>query len=134
MIISTQTDIAEDVKRITEGQRVKVVYDGVGKDTFEANLDSLALGGYLIIYGQASGYVPPFDLMKLQEKGSLFLTRTNGLPYMKEWPQYIQDFGKWIKNGQLSTRVDRKYALADAALAHEAVEQRRTSGRILLFP
>lgn len=122
------------MKRITNGQGVYVVYDGVGKDTFEANLNSLSLDGYFISYGQSSGYVPPFDLMTLQEKGSLFITRTNGLPYMKNWSQYIQDFVTWIQNGKLSIQIDRTYSLVDAPLAHEAVEQRKTSGRILLIP
>ena len=91
VIVSTQSDIAKEARRMTGGRGVSnVVYDGVGKDTFEASLDSLAPGGYLVIYGQSSGYVPPFDLMKLQEKGSLFLTRTNGIPYFKEYPHYLE--------------------------------------------
>jgi NADPH:quinone reductase len=134
VIISTKADIAKDARRITDGQGVNVVYDGVGKDTFEASLDSLAPGGYLVIYGQSSGYVPPFDLMKLQEKGSLFLTRTNGRPYIKEYPKYMQQFVTWIKQGKLSIRIDRKYPLAEAAQAHAAFEERRVSGRILLLP
>ncbi len=111
-----------------------MVYDGVGKDTFEANLNSLAPGGYLVIYGQSSGYVPPFDLMTLQEKGSLFLTRTNGLPYRKEYPRYLEQFVTWVKQGKLSIRIDRTYPLAEAAQAHAAFEQRRISGRVLLLP
>jgi NADPH:quinone reductase len=134
VIISKQADIAKEARRITEGRGVNVVYDGVGKDTFEANLDSLAPAGYLVIYGQSSGYVPPFDLMTLQEKGSLFLTRTNGLPYVKEYPQYLQRLVTWIKQGQLSIRIDRTYPLADAAQAHAAFEQRQISGRALLLP
>jgi NADPH2:quinone reductase len=106
----------------------------VGKDTFEASLDSLAPGGYLVIYGQSSGYVPPFDLMRLQEKGSLFLTRSNGLPYLKEYPHYLQQFVAWIRQGQLSIRIDRTYPLADAAQAHAVFEQRQISGRVLLVP
>jgi NADPH2:quinone reductase len=127
-------DIAKEAKRITDGRGVSVVYDGVGKDTFDASLDSLALGGYLVIYGQSSGYVPPFDLMTLQEKGSLFLTRTNGLPYIKEYPRYLEQLVAWIKQGKLSIKIDRTYPLADAALAHSAFEQRRVSGRVLLLP
>ncbi|MFD1677777.1 quinone oxidoreductase family protein [Alicyclobacillus fodiniaquatilis] len=134
VILSQQADIAKEVQRITEGKGVHVVYDGVGKDTFEANLDSLTPGGYLVIYGQSSGYVPPFDLMRLQEKGSLFITRTNGLPYTHEYPTYLQQFATWLKEGKLSIRIDHTYALADAAKAHKAVEQRRSSGRILLLP
>ena len=113
---------------------MSVVYDGVGKDTFAANLDSLAPGGYLVIYGQSSGYVPPFDLMTLQDKGSLFLTRTNGLPYLKEYPQYLGLFVDWVKRGKLSIKIDRTYPLAEASRAHAAFEQRQVSGRLLLLP
>jgi NADPH:quinone reductase len=134
VIISKQSEIAKEARRITEGRGVNVVYDGVGKDTFEASLDSLAPGGYLVVYGQSSGYVPPFDLMKLQEKGSLFLTRTNGLPYIKEYPRYLEQLVAWVKQGKLSIRIDRRYPLAEAARAHAAFEQRQVSGRILLLP
>jgi NADPH2:quinone reductase len=134
VIISKQSDIAKEARRITEGRGVSVVFDGVGKDTFEANLNSLAPAGYLVIYGQSSGYVPPFDLMTLQEKGSLFLTRTNGLPYVKEYPNYLRQFVTWIEQGKLSIRIDRTYPLADAAQAHAAFEQRQISGRVLLLP
>ena len=134
VIISTQSDIAKEARGITEGRGVSVVYDGVGKDTFAANLDSLAPGGYLVIYGQSSGYVPPFDLMTLQEKGSLFLTRTNGLPYLKEYPHYLELFGGWVREGKLSIKIDRTYPLAEAAHAHAAFEQRLVSGRVLLLP
>jgi NADPH2:quinone reductase len=134
VIISRQTDIAVEATRMTEGRGVNVVYDGVGKDTFEANLNSLAPAGYLVIYGQSSGYVPPFDLMTLQEKGSLFLTRTNGLPYVKEFPGYVRQFANWVRDGKLSIRIDRTYPLADAAQAHAAFEQRKTIGRALLLP
>ncbi len=134
VIISSQSDITQEARRITGGQGVNVVYDGVGKDTFEASLDSLTPGGYLVIYGQSSGYVPPFDLMKLQEKGSLFLTRTNGRPYFKEYPRYLEQFVDWVKRGKLSIRIDRTYPMADAAKAHAAFEARQVSGRILLLP
>jgi NADPH:quinone reductase len=89
---------------------------------------------YLVIYGQSSGYVPPFDLMTLQEKGSLFITRTNGLPYRKEYPRYLEQFVGWVKEGQLSIRIDRTYPLAEAAQAHAAFEERQISGRVLLLP
>ncbi len=131
---SKSSDIAKEVRRITDGRGVSVVYDGVGKDTFEANLDSLAPAGYLVIYGQSSGYVPPFDLMLLQEKGSLFLTRTNALPYVKEYPGYLQHFAAWIREGKLSIHIHRTYPLADAAQAHTAFEQRQVVGRALLLP
>lgn len=134
VIVSKESDIAKEARRITDGRGVSVVYDGVGKDTFDANLNSLAPGGYLVIYGQSSGYVPPFDLMTLQEKGSLFIARTNGLPYRKEYPRYLEQFVSWVKQGKLSIRIDRTYPLAEAALAHAAFELRQISGRVLLLP
>lgn len=134
VIISKQSDIAKEARRITAGRGVNVVYDGVGKDTFEASLDSLAPGGCLVVYGQSSGYVPPFDLMALQEKGSLFLTRTNGSPYFREYPRYLEQFVPWVKQGKLCIRIDRTYPMPEAAQAHAAFEQRKVSGRMLLLP
>jgi NADPH2:quinone reductase len=134
VIISTESDVAQDARRITNGKGVHVVYDGVGKDTFSANLDSLAPAGYLVIYGQSSGYVPPFDLMTLQEKGSLFLTRTNGLPYLKEYPHYLENFVQWIAGGKLLIKIHRTYPLSEAAQAHAAFENREVVGRVLLLP
>ncbi len=134
VIVSSRMDIAPEVRRLTDNRGVNVVFDGVGKDTFEANLDSLAPAGYLVIYGQSSGYVPPLDIMRLQEKGSIFLTRANALPWIAEIPRYIRQFVEWIQQGRLSVRIDRTYPLADAAKAHEAFEQRQISGRVLLLP
>jgi NADPH:quinone reductase len=134
VVISKNADVAKEARRITDGRGVSVVFDGVGKDTFAENLDSLAPGGYLVIYGQSSGYIPPFDLMTLQEKGSLFLTRTNGLPYLKEYPHYLEQLVDWVKQGKISIRIDRTYPLAEAAKAHAAFEQRLISGRVLLLP
>jgi NADPH2:quinone reductase len=134
VIISKQADVAKQARRLTQGRGVSVVYDGVGKDTFEASLNSLAPAGYFILYGQSSGYVPPFDLMTLQEKGSLFVTRTNFLPYVNEYPHYLKQLVPWIEQGKLSIRIDRTYPLADAAQAHTAFEGRQISGRALLVP
>ena len=134
VIVSSRADIAKESRRITGDRGVNVVFDGVGKDTFEANLDSLAPAGYLVIYGQSSGYVPPFDIMRLQEKGSLFLTRANALPWVSEIPRYMLQFVEWIQRGQLSVRIARTYPLAEAAKAHETFEQRQISGRLLLLP
>jgi len=134
IIISKQAEIAREARRITDGKGVNVVFDGVGKDTFEANLDSLAPAGYLVIYGQSSGYVPPFDLMILQEKGSLYLTRANALPWVKEYPRYLEQLVPWVQQGRLSIRVAGTYTLSDAGAAHEAFEQRSVSGRLLLIP
>ena len=134
VIVSSRADIAKEARRITGDRGVNVVYDGVGKDTFEANLDSLAPAGYLVIYGQSSGYVPPFDIMRLQEKGSLFLARVNALPWVSEISRYMGQFVEWIQQGQLSVRIAGTYPLADAAKAHEAFERRQISGRLLLLP
>ena len=134
VIVSSRADIAKEARRITGNRGVNVVYDGVGKDTFEANLDSLAPAGYLIIYGQSSGYVPPFDIMRLQEKGSIFLARVNALPWVGEIPRYIEQFVEWIRHGRVSVRIAATYPLAEAAKAHRAFEQRQVSGRILLLP
>lgn len=134
VIISTQVDVVKEVKRITQGRGVNVVYDGVGKDMFETNLDSLAPRGYLVIYGQSSGFIPPFDLMTLQEKGSLFITRNSAAFHIDEYPNYLKQFVSWIRQGQLSVRIDRTFPLAEAAQAHAAFEQRRISGRVLLLP
>jgi NADPH:quinone reductase len=134
VVISKNADVAKEARRITDGRGVSVVFDGVGKDTFAENLDSLAPGGYLMIYGQSSGYIPPFDLMTLQEKGSLFVTRTNGLPYLKEYPHYLEQLVDWVKQGKISIRIDRTYPLGEAAKAHAAFERREISGRVLLLP
>ncbi len=134
IIISTQADIAKEARRLTGGCGVNVVYDGVGKDTFDASLDSLAPRGYLMVYGQASGFVPPFDIMTLQDKGSLFICRNSAQFYFDEFPHYLRDFVAWVQQGKLSVKIDSTYKLADVAQAHAAFEQRQTTGRVLLLP
>jgi NADPH2:quinone reductase len=134
VIISSGADIAKEARRITDNRGVNVVYDGVGKDTFDVNLDSLTPAGYLVIYGQSSGYVPPFDIMRLQEKGSLYLTRANALPWFGEYPRYLQQLVLWIQEGRLRIRIAGTYPLAEAAKAHAAFERREISGRVLLVP
>lgn len=136
VVSTTCSDIAAEVKRITGGG-VRVIYDAVGKDTFEANLDSLAPRGYLISFGQASGFVPPFDLMTLNDKGSLYVTRFRLECFVDEpWPprQFFDQVFAWMRAGDLVVRIDSTYPLAQAAAAHRAVEGRQTSGRVLLMP
>ena len=133
VILSSRSDVAGEVRRITGDRGVNVVYDGVGKDTFEANLDSLAPAGYLVIYGQSSGYVPPFDIMRLQEKGSLYLTRANAMPWFGEYPRYVQQLVSWVRQGSVKVRIAATYPLGDAAKAHAAFERREISGRVLLL-
>lgn len=134
VIVSSRSDIPKEARRITENHGVNVVYDGVGKDTFDANLDSLAPAGYLVIYGQSSGYVPPFDIMRLQEKGSLYLTRANALPWFAEYPRYLAQLVPWIQQGRIKVRIAATYPLAEAAKAHAAFEARQIAGRVLLLP
>ena len=134
VVVSSRSDVAKQARQITNDRGVNVVYDGVGKDTFDANLDSLAPAGYLVIYGQSSGYVPPFDIMRLQEKGSLYLTRANALPWFAEYPRYLQQLVPWIQQGRIKVRIAATYPLAEAAKAHAAFEARQISGRLLLLP
>lgn len=136
IVSATCPDVAAEVKRIT-GAGVRVIYDGVGKDVFETNLDSLAPRGYLISFGQASGFVPPFDLMTLNDKGSLYVTRFRLECFVDEpWPprQFFDQFFAWMRAGDIVVRIDSTYPLSQAAAAHRAVEERRTSGRVLLLP
>lgn len=136
VIVAGEVDVAKEVRRITDGEGVRVVYDGVGKDAFETNLDSLGLRGYLVIYGQSSGFVPPFDLMELQEKGGIYLTRWTPMSYLKKWPDedHLANLYRWLRSGELTVHIDRRYPLAEAAAAHRAVEDRETAGRVLLVP
>ncbi|MER8260693.1 quinone oxidoreductase family protein [Streptomyces albidoflavus] len=137
VIVSATADFAAEARRITGGKGVQVVYDAVGKDTFEGSLDSLAPRGYLVNYGQASGFIPPLDLMALNDKGSLYVTRFC-LPHFfeEDWPpqQFLARCFQWMREGKLTVRIDSTYPLGRAADAHAAVEGRRTSGRVLLLP
>jgi NADPH:quinone reductase len=136
VILYTQ-DIAREVKRLTNGQGVQVVYDGIGKDALEANLDSLARRGFLIIYGQTSGPNPPLDLGTLMGKGSLFVTRVWAVHYLstqEERQRRIQDIFTWIEQGKLRIKIDRIFPLSEAAQAHSLIEQRQTNGKVLLIP
>jgi NADPH:quinone reductase len=135
VVVSTEADVPQEVKRITGGG-VRVVYDGVGKDAFEMNLDSLATRGYLIIFGQASGFVPPFDLTVLRDKGGLYLHRYSVEHYFTDWPDwdYVDRLFTWMRSGEVSVRIDRRYPLTEVAAAHTAVERRQAAGRVLLIP
>ncbi|MFL6120389.1 quinone oxidoreductase family protein [Actinophytocola sp.] len=135
VVAASDVDVAAEVRRIT-GKGVVAVYDGAGKDTFEANLDSLAPRGYLLVYGQASGFVPPFDLMRLNDKGSLFVTRFCLPNYFDEWPpkEFLAELFEQMRTGEIVVRIDSRYPLADAAGAHRAVESRESAGRVLLVP
>lgn len=137
VIISSQQDFEPEVKRLTGGRRVNVVYDSVGKDTFDKGLDCLTMRGYMVLFGQASGPVPPLDIQVLLSKGGLFLTRPSLAHYTRTREELLQranDVLGWIADGTLRLRIDRTYPLAQAAEAHRAVASRQTLGKVLLLP
>ena len=130
-------DFVAEVRRLTDGRGVRVVYDSVGLTTFEGSLDCLSPRGMLVLYGQASGPVPPFDPQRLNQKGSLFLTRPNLAHHVATREELVaraSDLLAWIADGSLRIHVDRSYALTDAADAHRALESRQTTGKVLLVP
>jgi NADPH2:quinone reductase len=133
----TQQDFVSEARRITSGRGVSVVYDSVGKTTFEGSLNSLAPRGMLVLFGQSSGPVPPFDPQLLSSKGSLFLTRPTLAHYSttkEELTARASDLFQWVMTGALKVRVDRTFPLAQAAEAHRALEGRGTTGKVLLIP
>jgi len=137
VIVYTRQDFAAEVKRLTGGRGVDVVYDSVGRDTFEGSLDCLRPRGLLALFGFSSGPVAPFDPAILGTKGSLFLTRPGLNPYIavrEELVQRAQDLFAWLAAGKLEVRIDRVLPLAEAAAAHRALEGRETTGKILLRP
>jgi NADPH2:quinone reductase len=137
LILYTQTDFADEVKKITAGRAVHVVYDSVGQSTFEKSLDCLRPRGYMVLFGQSSGPVPPFDAGKLAAKGSLFLTRPTLIHYTLDRAELLGragDLFNWTASGKLKLRIDKTFALAEAAEAHRQLEGRKTAGKIILLP
>ncbi|MSS73610.1 MAG: quinone oxidoreductase [Candidatus Latescibacteria bacterium] len=137
VILYTQQDFEAEVKRLTDGQGVHVVYDSVGQMTFEKSLNSLRPRGYLVLFGQSSGPVPAFDPIVLSRKGSLFVTRPTLMNYTATREELLQRAGDvlgWIASGRLKLRIDRTFPLAEAAEAHRALEGRQTTGKVLLIP
>lgn len=130
-------DFAVEVDRLTGGVGVDVVYDSVGKDTFDRSLDCLRPRGYLVLYGQSSGPVAPMDPQVLAAKGSVFLTRPTLGHYVAE-PQELSwratDLFTWIAAGELEVRIDQTWPLANAAEAHRYIEASRSRGKVLLLP
>ncbi len=136
-ICYTEQDFEAEVKRLTDGQGVQVVYDSVAKDTFEKSLNCLAPRGYLVLYGQSSGPVPPFDLNHLSAKGSLFLTRPTLTHYTRTREELLErahDVLKQISASTLKIRISATFPLAEAAEAHRQLEGRKTTGKVLLIP
>ena len=135
VIIYTHQDFEAEVKRLTGGRGVDVVYDSVGKDTFDKSLNCLRPRGVLALVGFSSGPVPPFDPALLGAKGSLFLTRPGLNQYIATRDELVTrttDLFAWLKTGELRLRMETDFPLADAARAHAELEARRTTGKLLL--
>lgn len=137
VILYTQEDFSAAVRRITSGAGAAVVYDSVGKTTFEGSLNCLRPRGYLVLFGQSSGAVPPFDPQILNAKGSLFLTRPSLGHYLLTRDELVWrtgDLFSWMAAGELQVRVDATYPLDQAGAAQQALASRATSGKLLLVP
>jgi len=135
VIVYTRQDFAGEVKRLTDGGGVQVIYDSVGQTTFLAGLEVLAPRGMMVLFGQSSGPVPPVDPQLLNQKGSLFLTRPTLAHYVATRDELLWRAGElfgWMAAGELDVRIGAEFALADAAEAHRALEGRRTTGKVLL--
>jgi NADPH2:quinone reductase len=136
-IVYTEADFEAETKRLTDGKGVHVVYDGVGKATFDKDLEVLRARGYLVLFGGSSGAVPPFDLIKLSQKGSIFITRPTLAHYTltrEELEWRANDVLQAIVRGDLKLRIHKVYPLAEAAQAHRDLEGRKTTGKLLLKP
>ena len=134
-IVYTEADFETETRRLSDG--VHVVYDGVGKATFDKDLNVLRPRGYLVLFGGSSGAVPPFDLIKLSQKGSLFITRPTLAHYTatrEELEWRANDILQSIARGELKLRIHKVYPLGDAAQAHRDLEGRKTTGKLLLKP
>jgi NADPH2:quinone reductase len=137
VIIYRQVDIPQEVRRLNGGQGLPVVYDSVGKDTFDASLNCLRPRGYMVLFGQSSGPVPPFDPQILNARGSLFLTRPTLVHYTatrEELKWRANDLFSWIAAGQLKVRIDRSFPLGEAAEAQTYLAAGATKGKVLLEP
>lgn len=137
LIDYTSEDFAAETRRITHGAGVQVVYDSVGRTTFDKSLDSLAARGMLVLFGQSSGPVPPFDPQILNRKGSLYLTRPTLNDYVatrRELVERMDEVLGWVESGALSVRIGEELRLDQAADAHRALAERRTTGKVVLVP
>jgi NADPH2:quinone reductase len=133
----TTENFTQHVRDITGGEGVPVVYDGVGKDTFTGSLDCLRPMGMMVSYGNASGPVPPVDLIQLSQKGSLFITRPTLMSYTAKRADLLAlgaELFDRVASGQVRVEINQRYALRDAAQAHRDLEARRTTGSTILLP
>jgi NADPH2:quinone reductase len=132
-----QVDFAPETRRLTGGEGVPAVYDGVGRTTFDASLACLRPRGFLVLFGASSGPVPPVDPQRLNSGGSLFLTRPSIAHYTRTREELLaraRDLFGWILAGRLEVRIGGRYPLEDARRAHEDLQGRRTTGKVLLVP
>jgi NADPH:quinone reductase len=137
VILYSRQDFVAEVKRLTSGKGLNVVYDAVGKDTFDKGFDCLMPRGMMVLYGQSSGPVGPFDLQVLNAKGSIFVTRPSLNHHIAAREELLQRAGElsgWIRDGKLKLRTEFEFPLKDAAEAHRALEGRKTTGKVLLIP
>ncbi len=137
VILYIEQDFEAEVKRLTSGAGVQVVYDSVGKTTFDKGLNCLALRGMMVLYGQSSGPVGPLDPQVLNSKGSLFLTRPTLAHHITTRSELLARSNEvlgWISTGKLKLRIGAEFALRDAGEAHRQLEARRTTGKVLLVP
>jgi NADPH2:quinone reductase len=135
IVLYTKEDFQQAAKRITGGAGVDVVYDSVGKTTFDRSLDSLRRRGYMVLFGASSGPVPPLDPQVLHRKGSLYLTRPTLGDYVSTREELLgraADLFDWVSKGELRVRAEHVYPLAQAAQAHADLEARKTTGKLLL--
>jgi NADPH2:quinone reductase len=137
VILYTEQDFVDETNSITGGEGVHVVYDSVGKDTFDDSLDVLRRRGYMVLYGASSGPVPPFDPQTLNQKGGLFLTRPALAQYTATREELLwraESLFTWIGQNNLNVRIGGTYSLEDAEQAHRDLEGRKTTGKLLLVP
>jgi NADPH2:quinone reductase len=137
VIVYTRQDFEQEVKRLTGGKGLQVVYDAVGKTTWEKSLNSLAPRGLMALYGQSSGPIGVIDPGILNTQGSLFLTRPSLNHHIASREELLQRAGDvlgWVRDGKLRLRMEFAFPLADAAEAHRALEGRQTTGKVLLIP
>ncbi|MDH4248510.1 MAG: quinone oxidoreductase [Deltaproteobacteria bacterium] len=137
VILYTQVDFEEEVKRIMGNRKLDVVYDSVAKTTFDKGLNLLRPRGMMVLYGASSGPVPPFDPQSLNPKGSLFLTRPSLGHYVATREDLVKRAGEvlgWVQKGKLNVRIGAEFPLAKAAESHRALEGRKTTGKVVLIP
>jgi len=136
VILYTQTDFLAEVKKLTDGRGLEVVYDSVGQTTFDKSLECLKPRGYMVLFGQSSGPVAPFDPARLAARGSLFLTRPSLAHYSLDRAELLQrasDIFNWAAAGTLKVRIDKSFPMAEAAEAHRQLEGRKTTGKVILL-